>query len=124
MLAVSGIVVNNGRVLLCRRRGGTYYGGSWEFPTFEIEDGETAEDSLERNFFECFSVQVSGFDRLCTRSMEGNPSVRIFLYGVNLLEKLRSVQGYSRYKWLKIKELARFRLSPACVTTIKALENF
>lgn len=123
MLAVSGLVIRDGRILLCKRSSGMFYGGSWEFPTFEIEDGETAEDALERNFFECFSVQVSGFDRLCTRSMEGNPSVRIFLYGVNLLEKLRSVQGYSRYKWLKIKELARFRQSPACVTAIKGLES-
>lgn len=123
MIAVSGIVSRNGRVLVCRRSSEMLFGGSWEFPTFEIEDGETAEDSLERNFFECFSVQSSCFGRLWARTMEGNPSVRIFLCGVKLREKIKSVQGYSRCKWLKIKELSHFRLSPACVTSIKVLEN-
>lgn len=123
MLAVSGIVVNNGRVLLCRRRGGTYYGGSWEFPTFEIEDGETAEDSLERNFFDCLSVQVFGLANLGAVSMESSPFVRFFLYSAEISGNVRPEGTYNRCKWLKIKELARFRQSFACVTAINALQN-
>lgn len=123
MLAVSGVVARKGRVLVCRRSSGMFYRDSWEFPTFEIEDGETIEDSLERNFFDCFSVQVVCGGLLNVGVMEGNPSVRIFLYGVDILGKIKFVQGYSCYKWLKIKELARFRLSPACVTSIKGLEK-
>lgn len=122
MLAVSGIVAHKGRVLVCRRSAGMFYEGSWEFPTFEIEDGETAEDSLERNMFDCFSVQVCSEGFVGAGTMKDRSSVRIFLYSVEIRQKIRSVSGYSCFKWLKIKDLARFRLSPACVTSIKRLE--
>lgn len=124
MLAVSGIVARKGRVLVCRRSSEMFFGGSWEFPTFEIEDGETAEDSLERNFFECLSVQVAGARFIGARSMVRNPNVRFFSYGVEISQKVRWVNGYSSFKWLKINELRRIRLSPGCVTSIKTLENF
>ncbi len=122
MLAVSGIVVKKGRVLLCRRRTGLGR-GTWEFPTFEIEDGETAEDSLERNFFDSFSVRVSGMQGYGARTMDGPPFVRIFLYGAQISGKMDFDGAYDHCKWLSIKGLANFRQSPACVTAIKGLES-
>ncbi|MCF0220721.1 MAG: NUDIX domain-containing protein [Fibrobacter sp.] len=123
MFAVSGIVVREGRVLLCRRNQTGYYGGAWEFPVFEVEEGETAEDSLERNLFDCLSVQLKGAENYGALDMGERSFVRIFLYGAEIEGKIKAEGAYNRYKWLKIKELKKFRLSRACVTAIKGLEN-
>ena len=56
MLAVCGIVRRKGRVLMCKRGAGTLFPGFWELPTEILEDGETAEDALERAFFERLTV--------------------------------------------------------------------
>lgn len=121
MLAVSGIVANRGRVLLCRRRSHGIHGGAWEFPTFEIEDGETIEDSLERNLFDCLSVQLEGPANYGAVAMTEKPFVRIFLCSAKIRGKIRVEGAYDRCKWLKIKELDGCRLSAACVTAVNGL---
>lgn len=46
---VCGVIFNEGRILLCRRKPEKSLGGYWEFPGGKIEVGETEEESLVRN---------------------------------------------------------------------------
>ena len=52
MLAVCGIVRQNGRVLVCKRAPGMQFSGFWELPTEGLEGDDCTEDALERGFFE------------------------------------------------------------------------
>lgn len=122
MLAVSGIIVKDGKVLLCRRHRNALQGGFWEFPTYELEGDDSLEDSLERNLFDCFSVQVAGPVFLGSADLGGKDQMRIFSYGAKTNKNPVECKGYSRCKWLKIKELCRFRLSSACVTAINGVQ--
>ena len=123
MLVVSGIVMRKGRVLLLQRSALMSQSGKWEFPAFEVTEDETMEDCLERNIFDCLSVQVIGAETCGALPMVKLPFVRFFLYRVEIRGNVKLCAAYSRCKWLKIKELWRFRLSLAGVTAINGLQK-
>ena len=52
MLVVCGIAERGGKVLVCRRGAGVPYAGAWEFPSEELQEGETLENSVETAFFD------------------------------------------------------------------------
>ena len=57
---VVGVLVRDGRVLLCHRRADrTWYPNVWDFPGGHIEDGETAESALVRELREELGVRAT-----------------------------------------------------------------
>lgn len=57
---VCGVLEQNGRIFVQRRREGDVWAGLWEFPGGLIEDGETPEEAVAREFAEetAFAVRV------------------------------------------------------------------
>lgn len=55
---VAAVVVDDDRVLACRRAPGRSAAGRWEFPGGKIEPGETAEDALVREIREELGVDL------------------------------------------------------------------
>ncbi|WP_454060632.1 (deoxy)nucleoside triphosphate pyrophosphohydrolase [Elizabethkingia ursingii] len=55
---VCGVIFNEGRILLCRRKPEKSLGGYWEFPGGKIEVGETEEESLYRELQEELGITV------------------------------------------------------------------
>ena len=45
----AGVVIEDGKVLLDRRKGSGHLGGTWEFPGGKIEAGESAAQALVRD---------------------------------------------------------------------------
>jgi 8-oxo-dGTP diphosphatase len=56
---VAGIVVEDGRVLVARRRADQTFPLQWEFPGGKREGGESAEAALDREFREELGIGVS-----------------------------------------------------------------
>jgi 8-oxo-dGTP diphosphatase len=54
----AGIVLQDGKVLVARRRESDHLGGLWEFPGGKIEAGETPEEALRRELVEELGVEV------------------------------------------------------------------
>jgi mutator protein MutT len=55
---VIGIVRNQNKVLVCRRRDEGHLGGFWEFPGGKLEAGETLEQCLKRELLEEVNLDV------------------------------------------------------------------
>ncbi len=55
-LVVAGILVRQGRLLLSRRPAGSAWPGLWELPGGKVEDGETPEEALVREWKEEMDV--------------------------------------------------------------------
>lgn len=49
---MAGILEQDGRILICRRRADQPHALKWEFPGGKIEDGETPQAALERELHE------------------------------------------------------------------------
>lgn len=52
VVVAAGIVIEDGRVLLSRRKTGTHLAGLWEFPGGKVEAGEDPRDALRRELEE------------------------------------------------------------------------
>jgi 8-oxo-dGTP diphosphatase len=55
---VAGIMVKNGRILICRRRADQPHPLQWEFPGGKVEPGESPEDALRRELSEELGIEA------------------------------------------------------------------
>jgi len=56
--SVAGIAIDDGRLFVALRKPGGSLGGKWEFPGGKVEDGESDEDALKREFLEEFGAGI------------------------------------------------------------------
>ncbi len=59
VLVSAGIVIEDGRVLLSRRKAGGHLAGAWEFPGGKVEAGEDPRDALVRELREELGIDVT-----------------------------------------------------------------
>ena len=64
LIVSAGVVVRDGRVMLCRRRPEVHNGLKWEFPGGKLEPGESPEAALRRELDEELDIRVR-VDRIC-----------------------------------------------------------
>jgi 8-oxo-dGTP diphosphatase len=57
-LISAGIIIKEGKVLVCQRRNNSYYGLKWEFPGGKTEPNETIEQCLIRELKEELDLDV------------------------------------------------------------------
>lgn len=74
-----GIVINNGRVLICRRRSSDSFGGYWEFPGGKVELDEQPVDCVRRELLEELDIHVTPLRALPVIEHE-YPKARVRLY--------------------------------------------
>jgi 8-oxo-dGTP diphosphatase len=70
--SVAGIAVERGRLFVARRKAGGDLGGKWEFPGGKVEDGESDEDALRREYREEFGLEVETGPLLASAQFEHN----------------------------------------------------
>lgn len=58
VLVAAGIVIEDGRVLLSRRKAGEHLAGAWEFPGGKVEAAEDPRDALARELREELGIEV------------------------------------------------------------------
>ncbi|MGH9436106.1 MAG: (deoxy)nucleoside triphosphate pyrophosphohydrolase [Terriglobia bacterium] len=58
ILVAAGIVVKDGRVLICQRHHDDAYGLQWEFPGGKVEEDENLSASLKRELAEELAIQA------------------------------------------------------------------
>lgn len=112
---VVGVLVENGRMLIGRRRRDTRYEGTWEFPGGKIEAGEDAADALRRELREELRVEAGDIELLTTVEHRyddgGQFHVRYYL--------VRSWRGeirpaiWDEYAWVTPSELERYPIFEA-----------
>jgi 8-oxo-dGTP diphosphatase len=79
---VAGIMVREGRILICRRRADQPHPLKWEFPGGKVEAGETPKDALRRELREELGIEAAlpGEITRYTFAYPGkNPILLIFL---------------------------------------------
>ena len=64
LIVSAGVVLRDGRVMICRRSPEVHNGLKWEFPGGKLEPGESPEDALKRELREELEIDVR-VDRIC-----------------------------------------------------------
>jgi 8-oxo-dGTP diphosphatase len=108
----AGIVEENGRVLIARRKPGKHMGGKWEFPGGKIEPGETPEESLARELEEELGVRASVGEFLCGASFDGDGvSLELLVYRVRGIEGVPLLREHEEIRWVRPGELLSYDLA-------------
>lgn len=115
MIEVSaGWIEENGRILLCRRPLGKANGGMWEFPGGKREEGESGQETLERELTEELGIRVKAGEEMARTVWNGpRGEIAITLYPARLTEGEITLLEHSEMKWLARSELAGMELCPA-----------
>jgi 8-oxo-dGTP diphosphatase len=139
-VAVGGVVIDRGRVLLVRR-GREPLRGEWSIPGGLVEIGETLKAAVRREIFEETGLEVEPVHMLAVfgrvvRATAGSSSagrIRYHYVIIDFLCRLRRRPGKTRRQdaptpasdvteacWARESELGDFRLAPAAEEVVLA----
>jgi 8-oxo-dGTP diphosphatase len=112
-VSVAGIARNGNRLFIARRVGGGDLGGKWEFPGGKVEEGESDEAALVREFREEFDLAVTVGPPLGSADFEHRGITRrlrarlVVFEGVPALRPvLRPVlREHTEWKWAALEEI-------------------
>lgn len=119
---VCGIIFNEEKILLCRRKAEKTLGGYWEFPGGKVEPDESETDALFRELKEELSIKVE-IQKHFKTTLHKYEQVQIELiaYGCKFIQADFVLIDHDEILWVKKKELLSFNLAPADVPIAKAL---
>ena len=105
-ISVAGVAEKNGRFLIALRKPGTSIGVKWEFPGGKMEDGESPEQALVREFDEELSVGVRVGKKLCEGAFSNGPkNYTLLAYQIELENEDFTLTEHQEIMWAGKEDL-------------------
>jgi A/G-specific adenine glycosylase len=109
-----GIVVRDGKVLICQRRSDTPLGGYWEFPGGKVEPGESPSQCTRRELTEEVAVAVDSMMPLePLEHVYGATTVRLHPFICTWQSGEARPLASQQIAWVTAEELTTYRFPPA-----------
>ena len=121
----AAILIENGRVLIARRRPGASQAGMWEFPGGKVRPGESPAQCLKREIREELGIHVAvgEFFGESVHAYEDR-TIRLLAYRVRRAEVGEmSLNDHAELAWVAIVDLGRYRFCPADVPFTEKLRK-
>jgi mutator protein MutT len=102
-----GVIHQNGKILICRRKQNSRYGLKWEFPGGKLEAGESILDCLKRELREELSIEVERYDRVETHTAfyeDGGTFEVTYCHARQYLGEPRN-NVFEEIRWVSLDEL-------------------
>ncbi|MDR1373713.1 MAG: NUDIX domain-containing protein [Treponema sp.] len=104
--SVAGIAAEGGRFFIAQRKAGGDLGEKWEFPGGKVEEGESDEEALRREYLEEFGLPIQTGPLLGSASFEHHGrthtvnAYRVYLSGGNPI-----LHEHTRWRWAVPEEI-------------------
>jgi 8-oxo-dGTP diphosphatase len=120
----AAILIENGRVLIARRRPGASQAGMWEFPGGKVRPEESPTQCLEREIREELGIRVAvgEFFAESVHAYE-EKTIRLLAYRVRAEGGEMSPNDHAELAWVAIADLGRYRFCPADVPFAEKLQK-
>jgi 8-oxo-dGTP diphosphatase len=110
--SVCGIVVQKGLFLVAQRNEGGSQGGKWEFPGGKLEEGETPQLALHREFLEELGVPIQVKEKLYETHFQNGPKNYLLeAWSVELAGLPERLSEHQALRWLEIPAILELDLS-------------
>lgn len=106
---VAGIIINQNKILIGKRKDKDIGGGKWEFPGGKIEIGETNSEALERELYEELGISA----KIGKELMNYEHMFKTTIYNISFMEiidydgEIRN-NAHSEIKWVKFSNLLEY----------------
>ncbi len=124
ILVTAGVVIQDGHVLVARRKAGSHLAGLWEFPGGKLEPGESPEECLARELREELGVSVRVgrvLETVYHRYPEKN--VLLLFYACELTDGEPQALDVADVAWVRRAELSDLDWVPADVAFVERLSS-
>jgi 8-oxo-dGTP diphosphatase len=110
----AAILIENGRVLIARRRPGASQAGLWEFPGGKVCPEEAPEQCLKREIQEELNIRIAVGDFFgeSVYAYEDR-TIRLLAYRVRAEGGTITANDHAELAWVALKDLGRYRFCPA-----------
>ena len=117
---VCGLIFNDEKILICRRKEGKSLAGFWEFPGGKVERNESDNDALVRELLEELDMDVNVHEHFTTVEHQSETlSIELVAINCTFVRSSFTLTDHDRYEWIGVDELplrtlaVRFFLTPA-----------
>lgn len=123
MIVVSaGIVVRDGRIMLCQRRPGDRMGLKWEFPGGKLESGESPQQALERELREELAIETRTGRIFDVRyEVSGDRSLLLLFFRSEILTGEPQPIECNAIEWARPDDLTQYDLAPSDLEVARRL---
>jgi 8-oxo-dGTP diphosphatase len=114
MDVVAAIITNGDRILVTKRKQGSFMAGLWEFPGGKVEAGEKPREALMREIKEELAIEIE-IDELFYAKQHvydlgtKKRQVKLFFYEARMTGGSIECMGCEEYRWVTKKELLDFQ---------------
>jgi len=117
---VAAILKREGKYLIARRAPGKHLAGYWEFPGGKVEEGETPEESLQREMWEEFGVHADVGAYLGDNVHDyGSKVIRLLAYEVAVSGELLQSTDHDCIEWATLEEMRNYHLAEADIPLLQ-----
>ncbi|MDR3324893.1 MAG: (deoxy)nucleoside triphosphate pyrophosphohydrolase [Spirochaetaceae bacterium] len=122
--SVAGLAIENGKVFIARRLAGGDMGGKWEFPGGKVEENESCEEAIVREFLEEFGVRVRCGALLAESHFEHHDVVRTLkAYRVCFSPRDAVLREHSEWRWASAEEIGALDFTPSDLALLPLLDT-
>ena len=120
---VAGIIIENGKLLVCQRTRHQTMPLKWEFPGGKIEEGEQPRDALRRELDEELGIQATIGDELARIQHEYPNGGKVELRFFEIREYQNEIENriFKDIQWADPKDLPKFDFLEADLTLVNDL---
>ena len=117
-----GLILDNDKAFICRRKPEKSLGGYWEFPGGKVEAGETGEVCLARELKEELGMEVEVGELFMVNDHKyEHIYIRLRAYICQLLLFDGVLRDHDDFAWVPIKDLSQWQSAPADLPIAEAL---
>lgn len=123
--SIAGIAMREGRILVAKRKEGGAIGLRWEFPGGKVEEGESDEEALKREFDEELGIAIRPLSLIGKSSFQSGSGEReLAAWLVDIPQDgIMELREHSDIAWVTIQELERIDLADSDRKLIPLLER-
>jgi 8-oxo-dGTP diphosphatase len=120
----AAILIENGRVLIARRRSGDPQAGLWEYPGGKVRPGESPAQCLQREVREELGIDIV-VGELFGQSVYAyaDKTIRLSAYRVRARGGTPSAHEHDELAWVAIADLGQYRFCPADIPFTEKLQT-
>lgn len=121
-VAAAVIVNNDGDILITQRSEEDKLSLKWEFPGGKIENGETAEECLEREIMEELNLKIEVLEYLgsCVHKYD-TKEICLIAHKARVLSENMKLNVHNAVRWVKEYELKNYDFAPADIKLLQVI---